>query len=40
MEEKKCVGSIWNVNNWHWEQKNYTLIAKKLLSEEIKKILL
>lgn len=30
-EKKEATGSIWNVNSWHWEMKNYTEIAKKIL---------
>lgn len=26
------TGSIWNVNNWHWENKNYTEVAKTLVT--------
>ncbi len=34
-EKAKAVGSIWNPNSWHWEQKNYTPAAKKLLEQKI-----
>lgn len=27
------VGSIWNKNSWHWEEKNYTDWGKKRLAE-------
>ena len=27
------VGSIWNKNSWHWEEKNYTEKAKQFLSD-------
>ncbi|KAM3134212.1 hypothetical protein pb186bvf_013730 [Paramecium bursaria] len=30
------AGSIWNPNSWHWEEKNYTPIAKKLIEEKLK----
>jgi activator of HSP90 ATPase len=32
------VGSIWNQNSWHWEEKNYSEQAKKYLEEELVKI--
>jgi activator of HSP90 ATPase len=32
------VGSIWNKNSWHWEEKNYTEQAKKYLERELIKI--
>jgi len=35
MEKPQAVGSIWNVNSWHWEMKNYTIQAKKILEEKI-----
>ena len=31
-------GSIWNKNSWHWEERNYTELAKKILSENLIKI--
>ncbi len=36
MTEKKQegAGSVWNPNSWHWEQKNYTEISKKILEEK------
>lgn len=30
-EKQKAAGSIWNVNSWHWEMKNYTELTKKIL---------
>ena len=38
----KAVGSIWNPNSWHWENKNYTkeateYINKKILDHRFKK---
>ena len=30
-ELKEGVGSIWNTNSWHWEQKNYTKLADILV---------
>lgn len=30
-EKQKAAGSIWNVNSWHWEMKNYTEQTKKIL---------
>jgi activator of HSP90 ATPase len=32
------VGSIWNKNSWHWEERNYTEVAKKWLQENLVKI--
>lgn len=32
------VGSIWNKNSWHWEERNYSELAKKYLSENLTKI--
>eukprot|EP00331_Platyophrya_macrostoma_P030156 CAMPEP_0176438732 /NCGR_PEP_ID=MMETSP0127-20121128/19484_1 /TAXON_ID=938130 /ORGANISM="Platyophrya macrostoma, Strain WH" /LENGTH=205 /DNA_ID=CAMNT_0017822789 /DNA_START=39 /DNA_END=656 /DNA_ORIENTATION=+ len=29
------AGSVWNVNNWHWESKNYTEFAKEVLSKKL-----
>jgi len=29
------TGSIWNVNSWHWENKNYTEVAKNLLIQKL-----
>lgn len=33
-DNQKAVGSIWNVNSWHWEMKNYTESTKKILEEK------
>ncbi len=33
-EKPAASGSIWNVNSWHWEMKNYTVVAKKLVEEK------
>ena len=35
IEKKSGTGSIWNVNNWHWENKNYTEIGKDYLKQKI-----
>ena len=35
MEKPQAVGSIWNVNSWHWEMKNYAQPAKKILEAKI-----
>ena len=35
MEKAQAAGSIWNVNSWHWEMKNYTAPAKKILEQHI-----
>jgi activator of HSP90 ATPase len=29
------AGSIWNPNSWHWEEKDYTSIAKTLIESKI-----
>jgi activator of HSP90 ATPase len=31
VEPSTGVGSIWNKNSWHWEERNYTELAKKWL---------
>lgn len=31
MDKPQAAGSIWNVNSWHWEMKNYSVPAKKIL---------
>lgn len=31
MNAPKGEGSVWNVNNWHWEQKNYSKEAEEIL---------
>jgi activator of HSP90 ATPase len=33
MEKPQAVGSIWNVNSWHWEMKNYSQPAKQILEK-------
>ena len=35
MEKAQAAGSIWNVNSWHWEMKNYTKPAKDILEKHI-----
>lgn len=37
-EPSQGVGSIWNKNSWHWEERNYTEVAKKWLQENLVKI--
>lgn len=37
-EKQQAVGSIWNVNSWHWEMKNYTEVTKKMLEEKFIKL--
>ena len=32
------VGSIWNKNSWHWEEKNYTKRATEYLTENLELI--
>ena len=32
------MGSIWNKNSWHLEERNYTEVAKKWLQENLVKI--
>lgn len=34
-EKQQAAGSIWNVNSWHWEMKNYSVGTKKMLEEKI-----
>lgn len=29
------AGSIWNVNSWHWENKNYTEVAKQVIEAKL-----
>lgn len=29
------AGSIWNPNSWHWEEKDYTKIAIKVIEDKI-----
>jgi len=31
----QAVGSIWNINSWHWENKNYTEVAKSLITNKL-----
>lgn len=38
VESSTGVGSIWNKNSWHWEERNYTELAKKWLQENLTKI--
>lgn len=40
MEKQKSqgVGSIWNNNNWFFEEKNYTKFAHQYLTEELCKL--
>merc|ERR1712023_173702 len=35
MDKKEGAGSIWNVNNWHWESKNYSPIMEELLTKKL-----
>jgi len=35
MDKPQAVGSIWNVNSWHWEMKNYAQPAKLILENNI-----
>jgi activator of HSP90 ATPase len=34
MDQKDGKGSIWNINNWHWENKNYTKEAEELIRKK------
>lgn len=36
--ETKGVGSIWNKNSWHWEEKNYTVFGKEYIKEKLLEI--
>lgn len=38
VESSQGCGSIWNKNSWHWEERNYTEVAKKWLQENLVKI--
>jgi activator of HSP90 ATPase len=38
VESSQGVGSIWNKNSWHWEERNYTELAKKYLSDNLIKV--
>jgi len=38
VESSTGVGSIWNKNSWHWEERNYTDLAKKWLQEILVRI--
>lgn len=40
MEKPQAVGSIWNVNSWHWEMKNYVQPAKVILEKKILELVL
>lgn len=33
--DKTGVGSIWNKNSWHWEERNYSDQAKKYLEANL-----
>ena len=35
MDKPQAVGSIWNVNSWHWEMKNYAVPAKAILERRL-----
>lgn len=35
MEKTQAVGSLWNVNSWHWEMKNYSQVAQKILEARL-----
>ena len=35
VESTQGVGSIWNKNSWHWEERNYTELAKKYLFDHL-----
>ncbi|CAD8157485.1 unnamed protein product [Paramecium pentaurelia] len=38
MAKPQGAGSIWNPNSWHWEEKNYTTIAKQLIEQKINSV--
>ena len=38
VEGSTGCGSIWNKNSWHWEERNYTELAKKWLNENLVKV--
>ena len=31
----QAAGSLWNVNSWHWEMKNYVQPAKQILEKNL-----
>jgi hypothetical protein len=33
--QPQAAGSIWNVNSWHWEMKNYVQPAKAILEKNL-----
>lgn len=37
MSKPEGQGSVWNVNNWHWELKNYSKEAEDLLKKRFEK---
>jgi hypothetical protein len=37
-EKTQGFGSIWNNNNWFYEEKNFSKFAKEHLTEEICKL--
>ena len=37
-QQNTGVGSIWNKNSWHWEERNYSDLARKFLEENLTKI--
>ena len=41
MSEKiQATGSVWNPNSWHWEEKDYTKIAKEVIEMKIASLII
>mmetsp|Transcript_12878 Transcript_12878/g.11006 ORF Transcript_12878/g.11006 Transcript_12878/m.11006 type:complete len:203 (-) Transcript_12878:193-801(-) len=40
MSKPEGAGSVWNVNSWHWELKNYTEIVKQIITKKIENMTL
>jgi activator of HSP90 ATPase len=39
-EQTAGIGSIWNNNNWFYEEKNYSKFAKDYLKEKISELII
>lgn len=39
-QKVEAAGSLWNVNSWHWEAKDYTKDASELLTEKVMSIVI
>lgn len=36
----EAVGSVWNPNSWHWEQKDYSERVKSILESRMLQVIL